>query len=106
MLGGKGRYIATTIEEYERVDIGAGYFAYIFKNPQKNIWHIAQADCGALIGADSTKSRLLKKTRKDVEGGDLKEMNAQIKQGKKDCERAEVIDSEKFFSYFSLHRDE
>ena len=61
----------TVIEEYERVDIGKGYFGVVFKNPTKKLWHIALEDCGALIGTMESRAALIKRTKND--GQDKKE---------------------------------
>ena len=73
-FGGKYAYIKTDIQEYERVDIGQGYYGIVFRNNHVKLWHIAQEDCGALIGSDISKAKLIKRVKADVGNGDIKTM--------------------------------
>lgn len=99
-FGGQGIYISTEINEYERVDIGKGYFGILFKNPDKKIWHIALEGCGALIGTMDSKKKLLERTKKDVETGDEKTMKQQMEMGTKQMAQARSISNEEWFSKF------
>ncbi len=97
MLGGTGRFITTTLEEYERIDIGAGYYAYVFQNPIHKHWHVALEACGALIQGGKTKKTAIGRVKKDVQTGDRSLMNKQIKQGVRDRDNATEIPPGEFF---------
>jgi len=97
MHGGTGRFVATNIEEYERVDIGLGYYGIVFRNPVHKQWHLALEDCGALIGSGAAKAGAVKSVKKDVETGDPELMKKQIAQGRKDRDNADVLDPKEFF---------
>ena len=92
--------IKTEVEEYERIKIGRGYFAIIFENKLKGLWHIALEDCGALIMTDNNKEGGIRKVRGDVETGDSKIMEEQIKKGKRDCASATMVTFETFCEKF------
>ena len=92
--------IKTEIEEYERVDIGTGYYGILFHNDSANLWHMAQEDCGALIGTDKSRAKLIKSIRKDVSGGDPRTMKLQIEMGKKQMKIADPVDPETWFNRF------
>jgi hypothetical protein len=100
-MGGPQRdIIKTEVEEYHRVSIGQGYFAIIFENKIRGLWHFALEDCGALIMTDNNKEGGLKKVRQDVETGDLEIMKKQIKRGKIECTGACLVDFNTFCSKF------
>jgi len=100
-LGGslKG-YIKTTIDEYQRIDIGQGYFGILFENKDKKLWHIALEDCGALIGTLSSKAALIKQTRGDVASGTKEIFESQIEMGKRQMKQANFIEREEWLSKF------
>lgn len=99
-FGGISTFIKTTIEEYERISIGAGYYGLLFKNPHKELWHMAQEDCGALIGSDKSKEDLIQKVKDDVANGDPKIMKTQIEMGRKQLEQAKLYSNDEWFSNF------
>lgn len=100
MGGPQHDIIKTKVEEYSRVHIGRGYYAIIFKNEIRNLWHFVLENCGALIFTDKNKDNGLKTVRQDVETGDPKLMEQQIKQGKSDCASATLIDFDDFCRRF------
>jgi hypothetical protein len=92
--------IKTKVEEYSRVHIGLGYYAIIFKNEIRDLWHFALEDCGALIMTDNNKDGGLRKIRGDVETGDPNLMKKQIRKGKNDLKHATLIDFDDFCGRF------
>jgi len=98
-LGGIQRSIKTTVEEFEVVKIGI-YTCLFVKNTQKNLWHCAEADCGAIIGTNKSKTKLLKQVRGGIESGDPEIMKKQVEQGKIDCSNASMMEQDIFFSHF------
>ena len=103
-FGRKYAYIKTEIEEFERIDIGAGYYGILFKNEPKNLWHMAQEDCGALIGTNKSRAALIKQVKGDVASGTPEIFEEQIKQGKDQMSQAMFLERDEWFSYF--HREE
>ena len=99
-LGGSEGYIKTTIEEYERVHIGSGYFGILFQNPYNKAWHMALEDCGALIGSDKSRAKLIKRVKNDVSGGDINLMKAQIIMGKNQMNQADFLKRDEWFGKF------
>jgi len=99
-FGGKYAYIKTAIEEYERIDIGYGYYGILFKNHHTKEWYMAQEDCGALIGSDKSKSKLVKSVKDDVGNGNTKLMEQQIEMGKKQMSQADYYEPEQWFKKF------
>lgn len=100
-IGGNLRKnIKTDIQEYERVDIGKGYFGIVFKNPKTKTWCLALECCGALIGSDKSKKNLIEGIKKDVETGDDKIMKTQVNQAKNDIKSALLLDNESWFGKF------
>jgi len=99
-FGAKYAYIKTEIEEYQRIDIGKGYFGILFKNPSRKLWHIVQEDCGALIGTNKSKSKLIKSVLNDVASGDTKLMQEQIEIGKKQMSQAHSLERDEWFKRF------
>ena len=100
-MGGKlEQDIYTVITEYERLAIGSGYFGILFKNPHTKEWHMAQEDCGALIGTNKSKTALIKMVKVDVASGDVKIMHQQIKDGLKSLAAATYLNKEDWFSKF------
>jgi hypothetical protein len=93
-------YIYTTIEEYERVDIGSGYFGILFQNPHTNAWHMAIEDCGALIGTLKSRAKLIKQVKSDVASGTPEILEQQLKMGKRQMNQAEFMDRIEWFSRF------
>jgi hypothetical protein len=61
---------------------------------------MAQEDCGALIGTDHSKMKLVRKVRGDVSGGNAEVMKEQIKMGKKQLKQADYISPEGWFNRF------
>jgi len=96
--------LKTEIEEYERVHIGNGYFGILFHNDSANMWHMAQEDCGALIGSDKSKMKLVRKVRADVSGGNAEVMKEQIETGKKQLKQADYTSPESWFDRFSKEK--
>jgi len=100
LFGAKGQFVATSINEYERVDIGCGYFGLVFQNPHTSRWHVALEGCGALVQSAKTKKGVISKVRKDVETGDPKLMKKQMAQGRKDRAKAWIMTPNDFFAGF------
>ena len=98
-FGGTHDIIKTRIEEYERVDIGKGYFGIIFMNPVKLLWHIS-LEQGAIIGTSKSKAALLKRIRQDVQTGDKKVMEQQIEKSINECDQAMEMEPIDFFDLF------
>lgn len=92
--------LKTEIEEYERIDIGGGYYGILFHNKSVNLWHMAQEDCGALIGSDKSRAKLIKSIKKDVSIGDPEVMKNQIEMGKKQMRKADSVNPETWFNRF------
>jgi len=99
-LGGKTCLIKTDIQEYERTDIGKGYFGIVFKNPNTKGWHLALECCGALIGSDKSKANLIRKIKEDINTGDDKLMKQQIEMAKRDIKGALLFSNEEWFRKF------
>lgn len=99
-LGGTSINIKTTIEEYERVLIGRGFYGILFKNPIKNLWHMSLENCGALIGTDKSRASLIKRIKKDIFIGDEKIMMKQIEQGISELKGAAVMERDEWFEKF------
>jgi hypothetical protein len=93
-------FIRTEIEEYERISIGHGYYGILFKNIVADLWHMAQEDCGALIGSDKSKAKLIKSVKQDVKGGSPKLMKQQIKMGKSQMIKADFMERTLWFRKF------
>jgi hypothetical protein len=100
MGGDTWQPMKTTVEEFERIAIGHGYYGLLVKNPVKNLWHMVQEDCGCLIGTDKSRANLIKMVKKDVATGDKKVMKEQIKQGLYLIARATRVEPKEFFSKF------
>ena len=101
VMGGPTTFpIKTEIGEFERVPIGQGYYGLLVENPVKRLWHMVLEDCGAVIGTNKSKARLLKGIKNDVNTGDPKMMKQQISQGKTDLKNAKVTDVFEFFHGF------
>jgi uncharacterized ubiquitin-like protein YukD len=92
--------IKTEVEVFEKISLGKGHYGLLIKNPVKDLWHIAEEKCGAIIGTDKSKVRLIKKTKKDVLTGDKKVMKEQIAKGKEDLSNAKLLSQKDFFSKF------
>jgi hypothetical protein len=99
-FGGLKCEIKTDIQEYERVDLGKGYFGIVFKNPNSKQHHMALECCGALIGTDKSKANLIKKVKNDIDTGDDKIMRMQINQAKIDLKGAKLLENEEWFNKF------
>ncbi len=92
--------IKTTIEEYERILIGRGFYGILFKNPVKNLWHISLENCGALIGTNKSRATIIKEIKKDIFDGDEKIMMKQIEQGISELKGAAVMERDEWFEKF------
>lgn len=90
----------TKVCEYERISIGKGYFGLIVKNPCKELWHMVEENCGAIIGTNGDRGKLIKQVKDDVEAGDEFTMKEQIIKGKAECARAQPLENKAFFSAF------
>ncbi|MHA1169741.1 MAG: hypothetical protein ACTSRU_18080 [Candidatus Hodarchaeales archaeon] len=99
-MGGTKDYIKTEIEEYQRVEIGAGYFGLLFQNPSTKGWHMALEDCGALIGSKQSRAKLIAMVKKDVSGGTPEIFESQIERGKKEMLRSTFIKRDEWFGHF------
>jgi len=93
-------YIKTNIEEYQRVEIGAGYFGILFQNPFTKRWHMCLEDCGALIGTKQSRAKLINKVKKDVSQGTPEIFESQIAMGKKQMKQADFTERDKWFQRF------
>lgn len=100
-FGGIRAFVSTRIREYERIDIGRGYFAILFKNKYANLWHIALESCGALIGSNKSKAKLIASVKKDTETGDKKVMEQQIRTALEQRDRAMYLEPDQWFQKFS-----
>jgi hypothetical protein len=100
-FGGTHVFIKTDIEEYQRIDIGASYFGILFQNPITKSWHIALEDCGALIGTQKSRTKLISTVKKDVSTGTPKIFEQQIVMGKKQMSQAKFMERDEWFSKFS-----
>jgi hypothetical protein len=92
--------IKTEIEEYRRISIGKGYFGILFKNTEKNLWHIALENCGAIIWTDKNKEDGIKKVKDDVETGNPQIMREQIEKAKNEIQSALLLSNSDFFRKF------
>ena len=100
-MGGKlSETIKTNIEEYERVSIGNSFYGILFKNKQRDLWHLALEGCGALIGSSKSKSELVKSVKNDVLTGDPEIMKVQIESAYIVIKSAKLIDKDEWFSKF------
>ena len=99
-MGGTVDYIKTEIEEYQRVDIGSGYFGFLFQNPSTKGWHMALENCGALIGSKQSRAKLIAMVKKDVSGGTPEIFETQIRMGKLQMIRATFIERDEWFGKF------
>lgn len=99
-FGGTHVFIKAKIKEYERIDIGQKYFGVVFKNPHTKNWHLALECCGALIGTDKSKSKLIKDVKKDIETGDKSLMKAQITMAKNQIKQAQLLETSQWFEKF------
>lgn len=100
-MGGKlESYIYTDIAEYERIDIGRGYFGILFQNTHTQYWHIALEDCGALIGTNKSRAKVINAIKKDVSDGDEEIMKVQIETGKRMLGLATFLERKEWFSKF------
>lgn len=100
-LGGLHTFIKTEIEEYERIDIGAGYFGILFQNKINKGWHLALESCGALIGTKKSRAKLISTVKKDVSTGTPEIFEQQIKMGMKQMSQAHFTERDEWFSKFS-----
>lgn len=72
------------------------------KNPTKaSLFHVFEADSGALIGTAELRKDVLAEVRKDIKAGAKKTMDEQIESGKKIRSTAKVILALAFFSRFA-----
>ena len=92
--------IYTTIEEYERIDIGFGYFGILFKNPYTDGWHMALEACGALIGSNKSRAKLIKQVKGDMVSGNPEIFEQQIEMGKRQMKRSEFMKPDEWFNKF------
>ena len=99
-MGGTKDYIKTEIEEYQRVDIGFGYFGFLFQNSSTKGWHMALEDCGALIGSKQSRAKLIAMVKKDVSGGTPEIFESQIKRGKFEMKRSSFMERDEWFGHF------
>jgi len=97
--------IKTNVENYERVELGKGYFGVVVKNPVKEAFHLAEETSGALIGSDAKKMNLIKKVKKDVSTGDSEVMKKQIEQGAYERKSADLLEPSEFFRRFKHFKD-
>ncbi len=104
-FGASEGYISTEIQEYERMAIGFNYYGILFLNPHTNAWHMVLEDCGALIGTDASRSKLINRIKDDVSTGDPEVMQRQVEMGKKQMERSEFLQPEDWFSKFKKERE-
>lgn len=101
-LGGTHIYIKTNVENFERMDIGRGYFGLLVRNTNQKIWHMVEEQSGGIIGTDVSRSRLIEYIKEGVENGDSEVMEQQIVQGKKDCQSAKFMGPDEFFTRFRV----
>lgn len=95
------RNIKTRVEEYEVIKLSDSITGILVKNSAKKIWHLAEQSCGAIIGTNKSKSKLIKQVKNDVSKASKKVMAQQMEQGKNDCKGAMSVNREHFFSQFS-----
>lgn len=101
MMGGNlRRPIATEIEDYEKVNLGKGYFGILIKNPEQEKWHMCLEGCGAMIGTDDDKQTLVTNIITDMATGDEEVMKEQFAKALNELKNAEVMENERFFRMF------
>jgi hypothetical protein len=93
-------FIKTDIQKYEKIDLGKNYFGILFKNSNSKLWHMALENCGALIGSDKSKTKLVKRTKDDVSSGDPKIMESQIEVGRQQLKQAKILETKEWFKKF------
>jgi len=99
-FGGKGHFVKTEVEEYERIKLRHGYWGILAKNPLKDLWHLAEESCGAIIGTAKSRKEVLAKVLEDMDTGSKDIMEEQIESGEKQRENAKLIPSDRFFEAF------
>lgn len=99
-FGGTHEFLKTEIDEYERINIGKGYYGILFYNDMRNIYHICEETSGTLIGTYRDKFILIGNIKSDVETGDTAIMIEQVKQGMENKERAKMLDKSEWFNRF------
>ena len=98
-LGGLGRHIAANLEEYERVDIGKGYYGIVFPNRGRDCWHLALENCGALVQSGYDRNQVIALAKADIKLANPKVLRDQISRGRQDQQDAELIKLEEFLKY-------
>jgi len=99
-LGGTRRPIATEIDEFERIKVGKGFHAVVMQNPVNKYWHVFLDGCGALIGTDKNKAKLIRRVKQDVKTGNKVVMLEQEELGAKEQRQATILSTVDFFSKF------
>lgn len=103
IMGGVNAPVGTVIGSYEPVAIGKGYTGMLVRNSERGLWHMALEICGAIIGTDPDKEKLIERVKWDVESGDQDLMDEQAEKGRlmRDSLGAEkILDQREFFSLF------
>ncbi len=100
VLGKSHSPIKTVVEEYERINIGKGYYGILVKNEMISLYHMVLENCGAIIGTDSNRRALIASIKKDVATGDEIMMKQQIETGLVEIRDAELLSSKEFFLLF------
>jgi len=99
-FGGTESLIKTRDTAVCIVMLGKGRTGHIFHNRKKNLWHIAESTCGAIIGTGKDFGILVGQVIQDVSSGDEAVMDAQVEQGLKDRESAKHIAADHFWLRF------
>lgn len=99
-FGGKGRYIGTEIQEYERIDLGKGFFGLLVRNPYKKPFHMVDEISGALVGSAPTRLAVIKRVRKDVGEGEEEVMRGQQEEFKGVLQGIPMMENKDFFIAF------
>jgi hypothetical protein len=99
-FGGTHDIIKTTVEEYERVNLGAGFYGILVKNTVKDLYHLAEERSGALVGAGPSKEDLIGRVKSDILNGDRTFMLKQVEDNMGMLAQAESLPNDEFFRRF------
>lgn len=100
-LGGnlnKWEPMSTDVEPLETHTVD-GITLHVVKNPNKEMYHVAEGETGAFVGAESVASVALANVVADIFTADKAVMEQQIKDAKEMVKRATHVTPEEFWRY-------
>jgi hypothetical protein len=93
--------IRTNVDDYERIHLGKGIYGALIYNHVKDLYHLAEEGCGAILMTGTCSQTIISMIKEDVKLRDMSDVGFQIHNGQRNRGLATQVCLTEFFSRFN-----